>query len=1023
MFAKDDYDLGSYNGAVHHIDTGDAKPIHCRPHLMPHRLRPVLREELDDMERRGYIEPSSSSWAAPIVYVRKPRGGWRLCVDFRRLNAVAKINVYPLPRIQDIFSALSGARYFSSLDLAKGFWQIRIDEASKEKTAFTTCYGLFQFARLPMGLATAPGAFQEAMSAVLAGLNWVHAMVYLDDVLIYTPTFEKHLEVLDDVFKRFQKADLKAKLDKCEFARTQLQYLGHVINSKGIQPDGSKVAAVKGFTAPSSRKELETFLGKAGYYCRFIQNFSKIAYPLFQLKRNDVEWKWGAAEQLAFDTLKERLCEAPVLRHPDFDRPFFVQTDASGYGIGAVLSQEFEDGEHPIAYASRTLKDAETRYATIEREALGIHWGVRYFEQYLLGGHFTVITDHKPLESMMNKDHQNTRIENYVLKLQHFDFDIQYKEGADNGNADALSRAKYPVIELRTQKSKRSQCALGPETLKAVQRLRKKMATAIVAPVLKGPKGKKPSRKERKQRARVQRKQGKKQQEAAQAEESEEDADPDALWDTVPTGAAEMSTVWGKLRRAQAHDPLFGPIRRYLEEDLQDGDAPRLARVDTGKFWLSEEGYLVRLSQGTEDIVVCVPQILVPYALELSHDSPWAGHLGGKGTQRKARKDFWWPRMASDCAEYVKRCATCARYKIAARRAVVPLGAMSVPSAVWQRLHVDIWSVGDAKDGSKGVIAFIDAFSKYAIMEPVADYTAATFAHVFIQKVAPVFGAAELLISDGGPAFIAEFQAAFFRACGVARKICVPYNPQSNGKIERLFQTQQGIVAALAQKHPRSWPVMLPHACFAYNTAYHRAIDQTPFFVMYGRDPMHIYGFLRGRFQVAEKGSAEVLQEMREVRQLVRKKLTEQGQKYKREYDMAVAKFYKNLQFYEDQLVWAKSEVPAGAIAKLSPKYVGPFRIKYLGDVAAGIVPLAFPNRPPKMIHLNKLKACLSDETLGSMDEKELCTPFWLDPNLESEEEEETADASASAEAEADPKRKRTSKPRKKARITVQLSH
>ena len=418
------------------------------------------------MLRRGYIEPSQSDWAAPIVYVRKKDGSWRLCVDFRKLNQVLRPNVYPLPRIQDIFTILEGSRYFSSLDLAKGFWQIRISDASKHRTAFTTCFGLYHFKRLPMGLASAPSAFQESLASVLAGLNWVHAMVYLDDILVFSSTFAEHLQALDEVLERLTKANLRVKLRKCEFARSQLHYLGHVLNSQGIQPDPAKVQAVRAFAPPTDVKQLGTFLGKAAYYCRFIKGFSQIAAPLFRLRKKGVEFVMGEAEMDAFERIKSALCESPVLRHPDFTLPFILQTDASGFGLGAVLSQEFKDdnpGEHPVAYASRTMKDAETRYSAFEKEALAITWAIKHFEQYLLCSKFRVMTDHKPLITMMSKQHENARVQNFVLKLQHYDFTVEYREGTSNGNADTLSR--YPCIPLRKQRVARVQCAIGPDSL------------------------------------------------------------------------------------------------------------------------------------------------------------------------------------------------------------------------------------------------------------------------------------------------------------------------------------------------------------------------------------------------------------------------------------------------------------------------------------------------------------------------------------------------------------------------------
>jgi len=413
---------------------------------------------LDDLLEKGIIETSSSEWAAPVVYVKKKDGTWRMCVDYRKLNLIARLCVYPLPKVNDIFTTMTGSRYFTTLDLAKGFWQIKLHPNSKEITAFNSVFGQYQFKRLPFGLSTAPSAFQSALNTVLSGINWIKCMVYLDDILIFTKTFEEHLEVIKEVFDRLAQANLKVKLQKCEFARTECNYLGHVLNSQGIAPLPDKVTAVKDMPYPECTQQVETFLGKVGYYGRFIDHLATIGKPLFALKKKRVVWRFEEEEKRAFDLLKERLCTAPVLRHPDFNLPFILSTDASGYGLGAVLSQEFEDGEHPISYASTTLQDEHTRYAVIEREGLAMCWGITHFEEYLLGKPFIAYTDHKPLLSLLTKDQCNKRLQNYALKLQHFKFEIRYRKGAENSNADALSRnVRYPVDECRGKRTKVTQ--------------------------------------------------------------------------------------------------------------------------------------------------------------------------------------------------------------------------------------------------------------------------------------------------------------------------------------------------------------------------------------------------------------------------------------------------------------------------------------------------------------------------------------------------------------------------------------
>ena len=455
-FAEGPYDLGCFNGSVHSIDTGDHAPIACNPHRLAKNDQTYLRHELDEFLKHGVIEETSSDWAAPIVMVPKKDGTKRLCVDFRKLNAVAKCSAYPIPKIQDIFNLLQGSRYFTSIDLTKGFLQIALDKDSQPKTAFTTCFGQFQFVRMPFGLNSSPAAFQAAMNKTLNGLLWNNCVVYIDDILIFTTNFEDHLRVLKLVLQRLIKFNLKANASKCDFGRTQLNYLGHVLNSQGLHVSPKMIATIADWKFPTCVLEVEQFLGKANYYSKFIYNFSKLAKPLYELTTHKATRFIPLKEHYdAFETLKTMLCQAPVLKHPDFTKTFILYTDASGHGIGAVLSQGYPDGIHPVSYASRALRDAELRYSAIEREALGIFWAVSHFEEYVDGKHFILFTDHKPLVTLMTSYQVNRRLNIISLKLAHLSFTIVWRKGSENTNADVLSR--YPYVPTKGRKSRASQ--------------------------------------------------------------------------------------------------------------------------------------------------------------------------------------------------------------------------------------------------------------------------------------------------------------------------------------------------------------------------------------------------------------------------------------------------------------------------------------------------------------------------------------------------------------------------------------
>ena len=455
-FAQGPYDLGHYNGGEHVIDTGKADPISTNPHRMNKNDERYLKEELQELMRHGIIEEKPSEWASPIVMVPKKDGSKRLCVDFRKINTVAKCPAYPIPKIQDIFRILQGSKYFTSIDLAKGFWQIGLSPESQPKTSFTTCFGQFQFIRLPFGLNSSPAAFQSTMNNVLEGLLWNRCVVYIDDILIFTSSFEEHVTVLRQVLQRLTRFNLKANAKKCDFARTQLEYLGHIINSIGLAVNPKQVEAVRAWKFPNCVLEVERFLGKVNYYAKFIEDFAKLAKPLYDLTQKKATRFFPMKEHYcAFDELKDRLCQSPVLRHPDFEKEFILYTDASGYGIGAVLSQELTDGIHPIAYASRSLKETELRYSATDREALGIFWAVNQFQEYLAGRHFTVYTDHKPLVVLMTQYHTNRRLTIISMRLAHLTFTIKYRPGSENVNADILSR--YPYAPVKGRKSRVTQ--------------------------------------------------------------------------------------------------------------------------------------------------------------------------------------------------------------------------------------------------------------------------------------------------------------------------------------------------------------------------------------------------------------------------------------------------------------------------------------------------------------------------------------------------------------------------------------
>jgi hypothetical protein len=397
IISTSDADIGRTDKLQHVINT-DGPPVKQAPRRLPFNRHQEVREMVDKMLQHEIIEPAHGPWSSPIVLVKKKDGSTRFCVDFRRLNSITRKDAHPLPRIDDTLDALSGASWFSILDLASGYWQVELAESDREKTAFSTPYGLFQFRVMPFGLCNAPSTFQRLMELVLTGVQWSSCLVYIDDIIIFSSTVQGHFQRLVEVFERLRSAGLEVKPSKCHLFRRSVDYLGHIVSKQGIQTDPGKTENVTNWHAPNNVKELRQFLGLASYYRRFVKNFALIAAPLHRLTEKAKAWSWTPEYEQAFNALKERLTTAPILAFPQFDLEFTVDCDTSSEGLGAVLSQAHNGKEYVISYASRTLSKAERRYCATRKEMLALVWAVRQFRPYLYGKKFTVRTDHNTLK-------------------------------------------------------------------------------------------------------------------------------------------------------------------------------------------------------------------------------------------------------------------------------------------------------------------------------------------------------------------------------------------------------------------------------------------------------------------------------------------------------------------------------------------------------------------------------------------------------------------------------------------------
>ena len=434
---------GKTNLGKHTIELTDEEPVRCKPYPIPHAVRGEVHKELDKMLEMGIIRRSESPYACPLTAVAKSDGSTRVCCDTRLLNAKTVFNPEPISDQEEIFAQIAQDNYFSKIDLSKGYWQVPMAEDSKKYTGFVVpggSGGHFEFNFMPFGLVNSAQTFSKIMRKLLHGLRNVHN--YIDDILIHTTTWEEHVKLLKEVMRRLQKTGLTARPTKCHIGYSEVEFLGHVVGNGILKPRPQKVDSIREAKRPETKTQLRSFLGLVGYYRKFIPNFASVACPLTDRTRKGESNKirWEASQDQAFQTLKKRVTSAPILHLPDLSKTFILRSDASEYGLGAVLLQERLGEKFPIAFASKKMSDCQRRYAVIEKECLAIVWAVAKFQAFLFGREFVIETDHQPLACLRKSKVSNGRIMRWALSLQPYRYRIEVIKGSENIGADYMSR-------------------------------------------------------------------------------------------------------------------------------------------------------------------------------------------------------------------------------------------------------------------------------------------------------------------------------------------------------------------------------------------------------------------------------------------------------------------------------------------------------------------------------------------------------------------------------------------------------
>ena len=902
----------------------------------PYRLRPAEQDELEEQVKsllaQGFIRPSQSPYGAPVLFVPKKDGRWRMCIDYRALNRQTIKDRYPLPRIDTLLDRLGSAKVFTKLDLASGYHQIAMDEGSIYRTAFTTSLGQWEFLVMPFGLCNAPATFQRLMNKVFAVEINQFILVYLDDILVFSKSVEEHWEHLKIALERLREAKLFGRIHKCEFLKTRVDYLGYEVSEQGIHASPEKVKAVVNWPKPQTVHDVRSFLGLASYYRRFIHGFSQISGPMTELTRSNAQWRWEKAQEESFLALKIALATAPVLRLPDFDHQFVVTTDASDVAVGAILQQDVGNGLQPVAFASRKLQQAEVRYSAYERELLGIVWAIGQWKHYFQGPHPIIIqTDHAPLRHLPNQASVNSRIWKWLSILQSYNVDIQHIPGKRNP-ADSLSRQSvtdalvkkssvHDANEAYVQQLRVPEDATDDQIKEALAKLfQKNDGIHSKGSVLK---------------------MSSKSIDQAQEQILDQYSSvPSRLDDQAQKSDQDQAKI-AVLRSGVILDVQFKKeVHSLLEKESPYMEI--LAELGEGRVEIKKNKEKFKIKRGMlvihrddQDTDLDYWRMIIPdstsvknFVVTEMHAVPYSIHPGVQRTLQKVRRHFYWKGMTGDIREYVESCPICQVEKADHTLARGKLQSTNIPDKKWSEVSLDfITDLPTTRSKKDSILTVVDKATRMVHLIPCKkSITAAETAKIFWDNIVKLHGIPAVLYSDRGTQFTSNFWRSLWDLTGTQLRFSTAYHPQTQGVVERMNSVVgQMLRCIIHENRDSSWDSLLPTVEMTINSLPNSSTGYSPFYLNYGYHPVLPVELLKGdeevKIEAVDNFVSRVQREWDHAKRNLLRSVQKQQQYYNQRHRMVEYKVGDLLLLSSKNLSFRN--IPA----KLQQKFVGPFEV------------------------------------------------------------------------------------------------